>query len=68
MAQPNLTLDDFLSRFQLLRPQLHPTAANARQAAVLVPVVRREQRVTVDTALAAITKTRRAGRLSRRGR
>ena len=43
MAQPNLTLDDFLSRFQLLRPQLHPTAANARQAAVLVPVVRREQ-------------------------
>ncbi|VTP14492.1 putative NUDIX hydrolase [Phytobacter ursingii] len=43
MAQPNLTLDDFLSRFQLLRPQLHSTATHARQAAVLVPVVRREQ-------------------------
>ena len=43
MTQPVLTLDDFLSRFQLLRPQLKPTVANTRQAAVLVPVVRREQ-------------------------
>ncbi|WLI76019.1 CoA pyrophosphatase [Kosakonia sp. H02] len=43
MEQPALTLDDFLSRFQLLRPQLNPGSVNARQAAVLVPVVRREQ-------------------------
>ncbi|MGY5956678.1 CoA pyrophosphatase [Kosakonia sp. BK9b] len=43
MEQPALTLDDFLSRFQLLRPQLNPPTLNARQAAVLVPVVRREQ-------------------------
>ena len=38
-----LTLDDFLSRFQLLRPQASRTSLNARQAAVLIPVVRREQ-------------------------
>jgi len=43
VEQPALTLDDFLSRFQLLRPQLNPPTLNARQAAVLVPVVRREQ-------------------------
>lgn len=43
MTQPVLTLDDFLSRFQLLRPQLKPSVANTRQAAVLVPVVRRER-------------------------
>jgi len=39
----DLTLDDFLSRFQLLRPQVNPDALNSRQAAVLIPVVRREQ-------------------------
>lgn len=43
MTPPVLTLDDFLSRFQLLRPQLNPSTLNARQAAVLVPVVRREE-------------------------
>ncbi|MBK4713837.1 MULTISPECIES: CoA pyrophosphatase [Tenebrionibacter/Tenebrionicola group] len=36
-----MTLDDFLSRFLLLRPQPRASAANQRQAAVLVPVVRR---------------------------
>lgn len=39
-AQP-LTLDDFLSRFLLLRPQPRLPGANQREAAVLVPVVRR---------------------------
>jgi 8-oxo-dGTP pyrophosphatase MutT (NUDIX family) len=38
----NLTLDDFLSRFQLLRPQVNKASLNQRQAAVLIPVVRRE--------------------------
>ncbi|MTH47171.1 CoA pyrophosphatase [Intestinirhabdus alba] len=41
MDYGDLTLDDFLSRFQLLRPSLNRTALNARQAAVLIPVVRR---------------------------
>lgn len=36
-------LDDFLSRFQLLRPQPSQGALNQRQAAVLVPIVRRPQ-------------------------
>jgi len=39
----NLTLDDFLSRFQLLRPQVNSASLNQRQAAVLIPVVRREE-------------------------
>jgi len=39
----DLTLDNFLSRFQLLRPQVNSTSLNQRQAAVLIPVVRREQ-------------------------
>nr|WP_318381362.1 CoA pyrophosphatase [uncultured Enterobacter sp.] len=43
MDAHNLTLDDFLSRFQLLRPQASGTTLNHRQAAVLIPVVRREQ-------------------------
>jgi len=43
LTQPALTLDDFLSRFQLLRPEIHPSSLNARQAAVLVPVVRRAE-------------------------
>ncbi|POP44861.1 CoA pyrophosphatase [Superficieibacter electus] len=43
MDVPNLTLDDFLSRFQLLRPQPGRSTLNSRQAAVLIPVVRREQ-------------------------
>ncbi|XTZ40111.1 CoA pyrophosphatase [Salmonella enterica] len=43
MEQSALTLNEFLSRFQLLRPQLNPGVANSRQAAVLVPVVRRDQ-------------------------
>lgn len=38
-----LNLDDFLSRFQLLRPQPRQTAFNQRQAAVLVPIVRRAE-------------------------
>ena len=43
MVKENLTLDDFLSRFQLLRPQVNRATLNQRQAAVLIPVVRREQ-------------------------
>nr|WP_275992053.1 CoA pyrophosphatase [Enterobacter sichuanensis] len=38
-----MTLDAFLSRFQLLRPQVNREALNQRQAAVLIPVVRRAQ-------------------------
>ncbi|MGK3044737.1 CoA pyrophosphatase, partial [Klebsiella michiganensis] len=43
MADSALELDDFLSRFQLLRPQPTRHALNQRQAAVLVPIVRRPQ-------------------------
>ena len=43
METRNLTLDDFLSRFQLLRPQVNSASLNQRQAAVLIPVVRREE-------------------------
>lgn len=43
MTADPLTLDDFLSRFLLLRPQPRQLTANQRQAAVLVPVVRRPQ-------------------------
>lgn len=43
MESTNLTLDDFLSRFQLLRPQASGASLNNRQAAVLIPVVRRKQ-------------------------
>ena len=42
MDTRDLTLDNFLSRFQLLRPQVNSTSLNQRQAAVLIPVVRRE--------------------------
>ena len=43
METRNLTLDDFLSRFQLLRPQVNSASLNQRQAAVLIPVVRRDE-------------------------
>lgn len=43
MDTHDLTLDHFLSRFQLLRPQVNNATLNSRQAAVLIPVVRREQ-------------------------
>lgn len=43
MADSALELDDFLSRFQLLRPQPTRHALNQRRAAVLVPIVRRPQ-------------------------
>ena len=43
MASPALNLDDFLSRFQLLRPQANRMVVNQRQAAVLVPIVRRPE-------------------------
>lgn len=39
MENSSLTLDDFLSRFLLLRPQVNHEALNQRQAAVLIPVV-----------------------------
>lgn len=43
MTSPALNLDDFLSRFQLLRPQASRMTVNQRQAAVLVPIVRRPE-------------------------
>lgn len=43
MDTSRLTLDHFLSRFQLLRPQITHETLNQRQAAVLIPVVRRPQ-------------------------
>jgi len=43
MLSHGLTLDDFLSRFQLLRPEARPDVLNSRRAAVLVPVVRRPE-------------------------
>ncbi|WP_312073869.1 CoA pyrophosphatase [Atlantibacter sp.] len=41
MNNPPMTLDSFLARFQLLRPQINSHTINQRQAAVLVPIVRR---------------------------
>ena len=38
-----LTLNEFISRFQMLRPQPQPAAQNLRQAAVLLPVIRRRE-------------------------
>ncbi|NDO80128.1 CoA pyrophosphatase [Citrobacter sp. NCU1] len=43
MENSSLTLDDFLSRFQLLRPEMTRETLNNRQAAVLIPVVRRPE-------------------------
>ena len=43
MSSPSLTLNEFLSRFQMLRPSSAPMSNNKRQAAVLVPIVRRPQ-------------------------
>ncbi|QIX97499.1 MULTISPECIES: CoA pyrophosphatase [Cedecea] len=43
MAGSPLTLNDFLARFQLLRPAAALPVSNKRQAAVLVPIVRRPQ-------------------------
>lgn len=43
MSVPPLTLSDFLSRFQMLQPSTTAVSGNKRQAAVLVPVVRRAQ-------------------------
>ncbi|HFX0027830.1 TPA: CoA pyrophosphatase [Shigella sonnei] len=43
MEYRSLMLDDFLSRFQLLRPQINRETLNHRQAAVLIPIVRRPQ-------------------------
>jgi len=36
-----LTLDNFLARFQLLQPDIRPPVSHQREAAVLVPIVRR---------------------------
>jgi len=38
-----MTLDNFLARFQLLQPDVRPASAHQREAAVLVPIVRRPQ-------------------------
>ncbi|MBB1201271.1 CoA pyrophosphatase [Enterobacteriaceae bacterium 89] len=43
MSQQDLHLDDFISRFQLLRPQPGRATLNQRQAAVLIPIVRRQE-------------------------
>lgn len=36
-----MTLDNFLARFQLLQPDFRPSISHQREAAVLVPIVRR---------------------------
>jgi 8-oxo-dGTP pyrophosphatase MutT (NUDIX family) len=41
MIHNELTIDDFLSRFQMLRPRSRTPTRNLRQAAVLIPIVRR---------------------------
>ncbi|WP_202300628.1 CoA pyrophosphatase [Dryocola clanedunensis] len=43
MSGSTLTLSDFLSRFQMLQPATRDPSGNKRQAAVLVPIVRRPQ-------------------------
>lgn len=43
MSVSSLTLNDFLSRFQMLQPPMARACDNQRQAAVLVPIVRRPQ-------------------------
>ena len=41
MAYPDFSLNEFIARFQLMRPQPAPAAHNRRQAAVLLPAARR---------------------------
>ncbi|AIR01069.1 CoA pyrophosphatase [Pluralibacter gergoviae] len=43
MAYPDFSLNEFIARFQLMRPQPAPAAHNRRQAAVLLPIVRRPE-------------------------
>ena len=39
MEKENLTLDDFLSRFQLLRPQVNRATLNQRHPALKITVL-----------------------------
>ncbi|BCG09136.1 MULTISPECIES: CoA pyrophosphatase [Buttiauxella] len=43
MSGSSLSMNDFLSRFQLLQPPVTRVSGNKRQAAVLIPIVRRPQ-------------------------
>ncbi|MFP2514507.1 CoA pyrophosphatase [Buttiauxella agrestis] len=43
MSGSSLSMNDFLSRFQLLQPPVPRVSGNKRQAAVLIPIVRRPQ-------------------------
>lgn len=43
MSGLSLSMNDFLSRFQLLQPPATRVSGNKRQAAVLIPIVRRPQ-------------------------
>jgi len=43
MNHPPLTLDSFLARFQLMQPALPRPTRGAREAAVLVPIIRRPE-------------------------
>ncbi|CCK07368.1 Hypothetical nudix hydrolase YeaB [Cronobacter sakazakii 696] len=63
MENSPLTLDQFLSRFQLLRPQMSRSSLNQRQAAVLVPVVRRPEPGLLLTKRAA-TLRKHAGQVA----
>jgi 8-oxo-dGTP pyrophosphatase MutT (NUDIX family) len=54
------------SRFQLLRPQVNREALNQRQAAVLIPVVRRAAGPAAHPAFAHLRK--HAGQVAFRGR
>ncbi len=68
MDTSRLTLDHFLSRFQLLRPQITHETLNQRQAAVLILWFAAPTGAAVDPAGYSFAQTRRTGRLSRRGR
>ncbi len=68
MDTSRLTLDHFLSRFQLLRPQMTHETLNQRQAAVLILWFAAPAGAAVDPAGYSFAQTRRTGRLSRRGR
>ncbi|HKN03760.1 MAG TPA: CoA pyrophosphatase [Buttiauxella sp.] len=43
MTESSLSMSDFLSRFQLLQPPVTRKSGNKRQAAVLIPIVRRPE-------------------------
>lgn len=63
MPHLSLSLDTFLSRFQLLQPVHRKASHNLRQAAVLVPIVKRPQPGLLLT-LRASTLRKHAGQVA----